>query len=311
VPGSLDAVRRAVQDAENAGDVHAIIALFTDDAVAMVPTSPVLEGRDACGAFVRETLAGLLEIFERRVDYASAEATELGDIAYDRGTFTITCISREDGSRHDATGKYFWLLRRESGDWRIARLIHAVDELAEAPDRAPESFETARLLLRRPHVSDAPEIFARYASDSDVTRYLSWPTHQTLADTEAFIAFSDRQWAERGVGPYLIRSREDHQLIGSTGLDVDANGRATTGYVIAKDAWGRGYATEALRAMVALAADLGLSSLSALCLAEHAASSRVLEKCSFAMDETWSEPALFPNLSAGESRGTTRWVIEL
>lgn len=311
MPGSVDAVRRTLQDAENAGNADAIIALLTDDAVAMVPTSSVLEGREACGAFVRETLAGLLEIFERRVDYASAEMTELGDVAYDRGTFTITCVSREDGSPHEATGKYFWLLRREADGWRIARLIHAVDEPGEAPARAPESFETGRLLLLRPRASDAPEIFARYASDPDVTRYLSWPTHQTLADTEAFVAFSDRQWAERQVGPYLIRSREDHQLIGSTGLDVDGDGRAATGYVIAKDAWGRGYATEALRAMVALAGDLGLTELSALCHAEHGRSRGVLEKCGFVLDEAWSRPSAFPNLPAGESTRTVRHVKAL
>jgi ribosomal-protein-alanine N-acetyltransferase len=308
---SLDAVRRTLQDAENAGHAGAIVALLTDDAVAMVPTSPVLEGREACGAFVRETLAGLLEIFERRVDYTSAEATVLGDVAYDRGTFTITCVSREDGSRHKATGKYFWLLRRQDEGWRIARLIHAVDEQGDESAQAPESFETARLLLRRPHVGDALEIFARYASDPDVTRYLSWRTHQTLADTEAFVAFSDQQWAERHAGPYMVRSRETHQLLGSTGLDVEDGGRATTGYVIARDAWDRGYATEALRAMIALAGDLGLSELSALCHAEHARSRRVLEKCGFVLDEAWSRPAAFPNLPAGESTQTVRYVKAL
>jgi ribosomal-protein-alanine N-acetyltransferase len=268
----------------------------------------VLEGREAVSAFVRETLADLLEMFERRVDYASAEATHLGDdVAYDRGTFAITCVSREDGSRHEATGKYFWLLRRDGDTWRIARLIHAVDEPGEAP-RAPETFETARLRLMRPHGSDVPEIFARYASDPDITRYLAWPTHQTLADTEAFVAFSDRLWTERGVGPYLIRAREAHQLVGSTGLDLDGEGRATTGYVIAKDAWGRGYATEALRAMTALAGHLGLSNLSALCHAEHAASRRVLEKCGFGLDETWSGSSAFPNLPAGQSTQTVRYA---
>ena len=48
-----------------------------------------------------------------------------------------------------------------------------------------------------------------------------------------------------------------------------------TGYVLAKDAWGQGYATEALRAMVNVARGIGIVSLSALCHPEHQASVHV------------------------------------
>nr|MBA2355602.1 N-acetyltransferase [Acidobacteriota bacterium] len=49
--------------------------------------------------------------------------------------------------------------------------------------KAPEQIETARLVLRRPVAKDAPAIFERYASDPEVTRFLSWPRHQSLAVT--------------------------------------------------------------------------------------------------------------------------------
>ena len=45
----------------------------------------------------------------------------------------------------------------------------------EAGMRAPERIETPGLILRRPRIEDAEGIFARYASDVDVTRFLSWP----------------------------------------------------------------------------------------------------------------------------------------
>ena len=58
-----------------------------------------------------------------------------------------------------------------------------------------EIIETERLLLRRPRRSDEPAVFSRYASDPDVTRYMSFPTHQSLDDTRAFVQWSDTLWA--------------------------------------------------------------------------------------------------------------------
>ena len=107
------------------------------------------------------------------------------------------------------------------------------------------------------------------------------------------------------MGPYLIRSRANGVLLGSTGLGLAATGkadnshRAMTGYVLAKDAWGQGYATEALRAMVNVASGIGIVSLSALCHPEHQASAHVLEKCEFARDLRWTRQAVFPNLQPG------------
>lgn len=302
---TIDAVRGALEAAENAGDAAAVTDLLTVDVVAMVPSAPVLEGREACGAFVRETLADLLAIFDRRVAYVSAETAVIGDHGYDRGVFTMVCVARDGGGRHEATGKYFWLLRREEAGWRIARLIHAVDEPGEG---APETIETPRLRLARPRPDDAQDIFDRYASDPEVTRYLAWPTHRTVADTQAFLAFSDEQWASHPVGPYLVRSREDGRLVGSTGLQIEGEGRATTGYVLARDAWGHGYATEILQAMLSLAAELGLSELSASAHADHVASRRVLEKCDFVLDEAGPRPVAFPNLPERSSMSAVRYV---
>lgn len=171
--------------------------------------------------------------------------------------------------------------------------------------RTPALVETARLVMAPPHTSEAAEILARYAGDPEVTRYLGWPTHRAVTDSEGFVAFSAAQWEREGLGPYLIRLRETGILLGSTGLGLagaDEHGnshRALTGYVLAKDAWGRGYATEALRAMIGVARNAGILSLSALCHPDHRASVRVLEKCDFARDLRWTKPIVFPNLADG------------
>ena len=157
--------------------------------------------------------------------------------------------------------------------------------------------ETPRLVLRRPTDADVPLMFERYASDIEVTQYLGWPRHTSLDDTRAFVAFSDAQWKQRPAGPVLLFSRADGMLLGSSGLTFEASWLAQTGYVLARDAWGQGYATEALRAMVQFARGFAIARLYAICHADHAASAHVLEKCGFEREGRLRKSMIFPNLA--------------
>jgi ribosomal-protein-alanine N-acetyltransferase len=164
--------------------------------------------------------------------------------------------------------------------------------------KAPDRLESARLMLRRPTRDDAESIFARYASDPDVTRYVGWPRHGSVEQTRGFLAFSDAEWASKPAGPYLIEHRGTRSLLGSTGFVFESADEAATGYVLARDAWGHGYATEALTTLMALCEGLGLRRVYALCHAGHTASQRVLQKCGFALDPSRSREFEFPNLTA-------------
>jgi RimJ/RimL family protein N-acetyltransferase len=113
------------------------------------------------------------------------------------------------------------------------------------------------------------------------------------------LQFSAQEWERWPAGPYLIISRPGGQLLGSTGLGFQTPQEAETGYVLAKDAWGQGYATEALNAMVDIAARIGVTRLYALCYPEHRPSRRVLEKCRFVREDTLARLVEFPNLSPG------------
>lgn len=165
--------------------------------------------------------------------------------------------------------------------------------------KAPERIETARLLIRRPRAGDAKAILERYAGDPEVTRYVGWPAHRSISSTRAFLAVSDAEWSRWPAGPYLVESRSDGALLGGTGLGFETPFRASTGYIFARDAWGHGYATEALQAMVTIAPGLGIRRLYALCHADHRASARVLEKCDFTREGTLRQYAAFPNLGSG------------
>ena len=168
---------------------------------------------------------------------------------------------------------------------------------AIAPTVRSDIIHTERLELRRPTVRDAEAIFSRYAADADVTRYVGWERHRSVVDTRAFLAFSDSEWDLWGTGPLLAFSA-DRRLVGSTGLAMETPYRAMTGYVFARDAWGHGYATEALRAMVTLAEARGVTRLYAICHVEHRASWHVMEKCGFEREGVLRAHTVFPNLSA-------------
>ena len=157
---------------------------------------------------------------------------------------------------------------------------------------------TPRLRLRPPEMADAAMIFRRYAADPEVTRLLTWPRHERIGDTDAFLNLSAAEWERWPAGPLLIESRTDGRLLGSTGLGFETLTQAFTGYVLARDAWGFGYASEALRAMVQFAKGLAVTRLYALCHPSNSASIRVLERCDFACEGLLPTRHVFPNLGS-------------
>jgi len=174
------------------------------------------------------------------------------------------------------------------GEWAVSCMLD------------PSLYRTPRLTLRPPGPSDAAELFARIGSDPEVTRLVGWPRHTGIQDTAAFLDFAKAEWSRWPVGPLLITSQRDGALLGSTGLVFETPYRASTGFVLAKDAWGCGVASEALGAVVNIAAALRVQRLYALCHVGHEGSVRVLERCGFAREGALRKYAVFPNLGVPE-----------
>ena len=138
-------------------------------------------------------------------------------------------------------------------------------------------------------------MFSAYAGDARVGRYLAWPIHRSIDETFEFLAFSDAEWARWPAGPYLVFDRHRMALLGSTGLAFESPECASTGYVIAADHWGKGYATEALSGITGIAAAVPVRRLYAVCHPQHATSQRVLHKCGFVQEHRDTDPVVFPN----------------
>jgi [ribosomal protein S5]-alanine N-acetyltransferase len=115
----------------------------------------------------------------------------------------------------------------------------------------PERIETSRLLLQRLRYEDAEEIFYSYACKPETTRYLSWPTHQSVEDTRAFVRYAMESWNLGLDYTFSIREKETGKLIGSFGV-IHENGKVQFGYVFSPTYWGKGYATEACRKIMSI-----------------------------------------------------------
>lgn len=172
----------------------------------------------------------------------------------------------------------------------------------------PQRIETPRLVLRRPLAGDAESVFSGWASDVVATRFMSWPRHQSVADSRAFLDFSDGEWDAWPAGPYVIELRSTAELIGSCGFAFRQREFAEVGYIIARGVWGQGYATESLAAQIAAIAQLAPVTLGAAVHPENSASLRVLEKCGFASDGAPSVAVDFPNLPGSEQVLAVRYT---
>ncbi len=141
----------------------------------------------------------------------------------------------------------------------------------------PERFFTARLGAFRLRHEDAEEIFYTYASKPEATKYVSWPTHQRLSDTRAYIAHTRGGW-EMGVDYSFAIRLANRRLIGSCGV-VNDQGALQFGYIFSPNQWGQGYATEICKALMSLVSSMpGVLSVGTFVDVDNIASVRVLEK---------------------------------
>ncbi len=147
---------------------------------------------------------------------------------------------------------------------------------------------TSRLLLRCARMRDAEDIF-RYAGDPLVSRYVLWSTHRSVADSRGMLRSLIRQYHSCRPATYVIEELATGQVIGTIGFtsyDPEIK-TAELGYSLARDRWNRGYATEALQAVLALCFDrMRLHRAEAVHDVRNPASGRVLQKCGMRCEGT-------------------------
>ena len=164
---------------------------------------------------------------------------------------------------------------------------------------------TERLLLRPGWAEDAPALFEGIADEAIVRNLASAPWPYRRADAEAFLA-TERRPDEASM-VIVRRTCGAPQLIGTIGFGRRPGGDIELGYWIARPHWGLGYATEAVRAAIAIARDsLRLPRLVAGHFLDNPASGRVLDKAGFLPTGVTA-----PRFSAGRKATAPTRLFEL
>jgi RimJ/RimL family protein N-acetyltransferase len=145
--------------------------------------------------------------------------------------------------------------------------------------------ETERLLLRRPRGDDAADLAIAYA-DPEVMRFMGDGSTATLAELEEEIDQWLERWDSWGMSVFSLERREDGRVVGRAGFlrwdpeTWEIGGDETElGWLLAREHWGSGYATEAAAALRDWAfAERGLTRLISLIRHENLQSVRVAER---------------------------------
>jgi RimJ/RimL family protein N-acetyltransferase len=109
--------------------------------------------------------------------------------------------------------------------------------------------ETGRLALRELETTDL-DVVAGMLADPDVMRH--WPRRYTRAEAADWIARQRERYARDGHGYWLAVHRKTGRIVGQAGvMTVEVNRRqeAALGYILRREHWGEGYATEAAAAV--------------------------------------------------------------
>ena len=140
---------------------------------------------------------------------------------------------------------------------------------------------TARLTLKPQAMADAPALFA-VLRDGEAMRYWIRPPLTRLAVAEEILREQQAAMAA-GLCRYWTLW-EGGDAIGSMDLSLIRDGSAELGFLLRRDRWGAGLASEAAAAVIAHAfGAMELSRLAAAALASNVAARRVLEKAGFAL----------------------------
>ena len=119
--------------------------------------------------------------------------------------------------------------------------------------------ESKRLLLRRFQKEDAENIFTTWASDPEVTKYLTWPAHETVETTKRILSIWLNDYEKEGCYRYAICQKESGRLMGMIDVVSYMDGNPVIGYVLGRAYWNQGYMTEAFSVVIEELFEAGFS----------------------------------------------------
>jgi len=151
------------------------------------------------------------------------------------------------------------------------------------------TIETLRLILRRFTLEDAQAMCDNWASDPDVTKYLTWPTHQNVDVSRSVLAAWVVEYEKRDYYQWAIELKELGQPIGSIAVVELKEGvsAAHIGYCIGRNWWHQGIMSEALQAVIDFLFDeVGVNRVESRHDPNNPNSGKVMKKCGMQYEGT-------------------------
>ena len=144
---------------------------------------------------------------------------------------------------------------------------------------------TERMILRRYHPEDAPELYKEFGTDTEMYRYSGWNPYATPEMAQDTVRGFIENYNDDHFYGWAMES--DDVLLGTIGAYDYKDDRIEVGFSIARAYWGQGYATEALKAVLEYLTDHeGISCVTAWCASENTGSKRTLEKAGMSLVKT-------------------------
>ena len=144
-----------------------------------------------------------------------------------------------------------------------------------------KSLETERLLLRKPKIEDVEPMFNNWASDPEVTKYLTWPPHENIEVTKRVVD----NWLKEEKDPktirFIITLKDNDAPIGSIDVVGYIDDNPEIGYCLARKYWNQGLMTEACKALIKYLFNIGFKRIFIKAMVENIGSNKVIEKCGF------------------------------
>lgn len=142
--------------------------------------------------------------------------------------------------------------------------------------------ETDRLLLRPFTVEDAQAMYDNWASDPEVTKYLTWTAYQSEETANEILSIWTKEYEKQDFYQWAIELKNLGQPIGSISV-VEMKERALAahiGYCIGRNWWHQGIMSEALRAVMDFLFDeVGFNRLESRHDPNNPNSGKVMMKC--------------------------------
>jgi ribosomal-protein-alanine N-acetyltransferase len=137
--------------------------------------------------------------------------------------------------------------------------------------------------------SDALELF-QIAGDEETVRWVSWPQHKSIQETENFIQSIEQSLnihSKEAFITWALREKNSaHNLLGLVHYSQFGEIAAQIDFVIGRKHWGQGFAAESVVTICnwAFLKNPKLRRIQCHCVAEHSASRKVLEKAGFTFE---------------------------